>query len=71
MAVVAAIVFAAIGAGYGFLVLATSGLATFALVVVLLPFLVAIAGTRVRLGATATAVAGGLGFMVGFVAGWA
>ena len=41
--VVAAIVFAAIGAGYG---------------------------TRVRLGETVVAVAGGFGFTVGFIPGW-
>jgi hypothetical protein len=60
-----------IGAGYGFLVLATMGLATLAFVLVLIRFLVVIAGTRVRLGTSAVVVAGGLGFVVGFLAGWA
>ena len=56
-----------IGAGYGFLVLATLGLATIAFALVLIPFLVVIAGTRLRLGAAAVGVAAGLGFIVGFL----
>jgi len=67
----AAAVFAAIGAGYGFLVLATSGLAMLAFVVFLVPFLVVIAGTRVPLGPTAVSATGAAGFILGFVAGWA
>jgi hypothetical protein len=60
-----------IGAGYGFLVLPTLGLATIAFALVLIPFLVVIAGTRLRLGAAAVGVAAGLGFIVGFFVGWA
>jgi len=47
------------------------GLATLAAVVVMIPFLVVIAGTRVQLGATAVMVAACLGFVGGFLAGWA